>query len=62
MDGRPTRTRLADLRRIKAWPLVSWAALSGWVSTDLNLLAAKDLGAMSATVRQLWPEDSTASG
>jgi integrase len=54
---RPTRTRLADLRRIKAWPLLSWAALSGRVSADLDLLAAKDLGGMSATVRQLWPED-----
>ncbi len=32
LDGwmaRPTRTRLADLCRIKAWPLVSWAALRG---------------------------------
>lgn len=54
---RPTKTRLADLRRIKAWPLLSWAALSGRVSADLDLLAAKDLGGMSATVRQLWPED-----
>jgi len=25
--ARPTRTRLADLQRIKAWSLVSWAAL-----------------------------------
>jgi site-specific recombinase XerD len=54
---RPTRTRLADLRRIKAWPLLSWAALSGLIRLDLDLLAAKDLGGMSATVRQLWPED-----
>jgi integrase len=55
--SRPTRTRLADLRRIKAWPLLSWAALSGLIRLDLDLLAAKDLGGMSATVRQLWPED-----
>lgn len=55
--GRPTRTRLADLRRIKAWPLVSWAALRGRVRFDLDLLAAKDLGGMSATVRQLWPDE-----
>jgi integrase len=55
--ARPTRTRLADLRRIKAWPLLSWAALSGLIRVDLDLLAAKDLGGMSATVRQLWPED-----
>jgi integrase len=54
---RPTRTRLADLRRIKAWPLLSWAGLSGLIRPDLDLLAAKDLGGMSATVRQLWPED-----
>jgi integrase len=54
---RPTRTRLADLRRIKAWPLLSWAALSGLIRPDLDLLAAKDLGGMSGTVRQLWPED-----
>jgi integrase len=55
--ARPTRTQLADLRRIKAWPLVSWAALSGAVHVDLDLLAAKDLGGMSSTVRQLWPQD-----
>ena len=55
--ARPTRSRLADLRRIKAWPLLSWAGLSGLVRLDLDLLAAKDLGGMSATVRQLWPED-----
>ena len=54
---RPTRTRLADLRRSKAWPLLSWAGLSGLVRLDLDLLAAKDLGGMSATVRQLCPED-----
>lgn len=54
---RPTRTRLADLRRVKAWPLLSWAGLAGRVRLDLDLLAAKDLGGMSATVRQLWPED-----
>ena len=53
--ARPTRTRLADLERIRAWPLVSWAALTGRVQVDLDLLAAKDLGGMSATVRQLWP-------
>ena len=30
---RPTRTRLADLHRIKAWPMLSWAALSGTVGS-----------------------------
>ena len=42
--ARPTMSRLADLRRTKAWPLLSWAALSGLVRLDLDLLAAKDLG------------------
>ncbi len=55
--ARPTRTRLADLQRVKAWSLVSWAALTGRVRVDLDLLAAKDLGGMSSTVRQLWPAE-----
>ena len=55
--ARPTRSRLVDLRRVKAWSLVSWAALVGRVQIDLDLLAAKDLGGMSATVRQLWPTE-----
>jgi hypothetical protein len=53
--ARPTRARLADLQRIKAWSLVSWAGLTGRVHLDLDLLAAKDLGGMSAAVGQLWP-------
>lgn len=55
--ARPTRSRLADLRRVKAWSLVSWAALVGRIQIDLDLLTAKDLGGMSATVRQLWPAE-----
>jgi hypothetical protein len=55
--ARPTRTRLADLGRIKAWPFLSWAALCGRIRIDCDLLAAKDLGGMSATVRQLWPAE-----
>ena len=54
---RPTRSRLADLQRIRAWPLLSWAGLSGRVQLDLDLLCAKDLGAMSATLRRLCPEE-----
>lgn len=52
---RPTRARLTDLKRIRAWSLVSWAALDGRIRIDLDLLAAKNLGGMSATVRRLWP-------
>jgi len=53
--ARPTRSRLSDLKRIKAWPLLCWAGLTGRVQLDIDLLAAKDLGGMSATVRRLWP-------
>ncbi len=55
--SRPTRTCLPDLRRIRAWPLVSWAALCGRVTMHLDLLAAKDVGSMSATVRRRWPTE-----
>jgi len=55
--SRPTPIRLVDLHQLKAWPLVSWAGLSGRVQLDLDLLAAKDLGGMSATTRRLWPHD-----
>lgn len=54
---RPTRARLADLHRVEAWPLLCWAGLTGRVQLDIDLLAAKDLGGMSATVRRLWPAE-----
>ncbi|MHB1520920.1 MAG: tyrosine-type recombinase/integrase [Ferrimicrobium sp.] len=53
----PTRTRLADLDRTKAWPMLSWAALSGRMEMDLELLAAKNIGGMGVTLRQLWPQE-----
>lgn len=55
--ARPTPARLADLRRVKAWPFVSWAGLCGRAKIDLDLLVCKDVGAMSATARTLWPRD-----
>lgn len=54
--ARPTRSRLADLSRIKAWPFLAWAGLTGRVQLDLDLLCAKNLGSMSATIRQLEPD------
>jgi len=60
--SRPTRTRLADSAGSGSWPLVSWAALCGRVTMDLDLLAAKDVGSMSATVRHLWRRSSTSCG
>jgi hypothetical protein len=57
VDGPAPPARLADLKRIKAWPLLCWAGLTGRVQLDIDLLAAKDLGGMSATVRRLWPAE-----
>jgi hypothetical protein len=38
---RPTGTRLADLRQVRAWPLLSWAGLCGRIRIDLDLLAPR---------------------
>ncbi len=54
--SRPTRARLEDLSRIKAWPFLAWAGLAGRVQLDLDLLCAKNIGSMSATTRNLDPE------
>lgn len=53
---RPTRARLEDLSRIRAWPLLAWAGLSGRIHLDLDLLCAKNVGSMCATLRCLDPE------
>lgn len=46
---RPTSARLADLHRVKAWPLFTWLVVDGRLQPDLELLLAKpggvDLGA-----------------
>ena len=54
---RPVQARLTDLRRIKAWPLVGWAVLSGHVTTDLELLLVKDFGTLGTAAEQLFPGD-----
>jgi integrase len=41
---RPTPTRLRDLHRLKGWPLLSWALVSGRLHSDLELLLAKPGG------------------
>jgi integrase len=42
--SRPAAARLADLRRFKAWPLLTFAVLSGALRLDADLLASKRLG------------------
>ena len=42
--GRPTRARLADLHRTKAWPFATWLFVTGRIRPDLELVAAKPGG------------------
>ena len=41
---RPTRARLADLHRVKAWPFATWLFVTGRIRPDLELVAAKPCG------------------
>jgi site-specific recombinase XerD len=41
---RPTPARLTDMRRLKAWPFLSWCLVEGHVRADLELLLAKPGG------------------
>ncbi len=41
---RPTVARLADLRRVKAWPFATWLFVSGRRRPDLELLLTKPAG------------------
>jgi integrase len=54
---RPVPTRLVDLRRIKAWPLLSYLACAGKLQLDIDLLLAKDQGGLGATVERFWRAD-----
>ena len=60
--ARPVRTRLADLKRHRAWPLLVWAALAGRINLDIDLLAAKQLYGLSLTASRLWPGDIVSAG
>lgn len=50
-------TRLADLRRIRAWPLLSYLACEGAISLDIDLLLAKDLGGLGRSAERYWAAD-----
>ncbi|MGH9278670.1 MAG: tyrosine-type recombinase/integrase [Acidimicrobiales bacterium] len=51
----PLPARLGDLRRTKAWPLVSWAVLSGRLRADIDLLVGRHLGGMHRCAEALHP-------
>ncbi len=59
--ARPTGARLTDLRRIKAWPLLTFAILTGRLRVDLDLLLAKDLGGFGHAAELLFGEDYLAA-
>ncbi|HUY96391.1 MAG TPA: tyrosine-type recombinase/integrase [Verrucomicrobiae bacterium] len=55
--ARPLPTRLADLRRIRAWPLLTALACAGAIQLDMDLLLAKDLGGLGVTAARVWASD-----
>jgi len=55
--ARPLDARLADLRRIRAWSLVSYAVLAGHVRVDIDLLVAKDLGGFGRAAEVMFADD-----
>jgi integrase len=46
--ARPTRARLADLARTRAWSFITWCFLEGVLTPDLDLLLAKTPGDLYA--------------
>ena len=57
MDGRPLPARLRDLDRVKAWPLLTYAILTGQLVIDLDLLLVKDLGDFGHATERLNADD-----
>jgi integrase len=53
----PFPDRLIDLERTEAWPLVAFAALTGRVAVDVDLLVAKDLGSFGVSAEQVFAEE-----
>jgi hypothetical protein len=60
LDGwkaRPLPARLRDLDRVKAWPLLTYAILTGQLVIDLDLLLVKDLGDFGHATERLNADD-----
>ena len=55
--SRPTPARLADLKRTRAWPFLSWCFAEGHLTPDLDLLLAKDPGDLYRQWRARNPAD-----
>ena len=54
--GRPTVDRVAEARRLYAWPFLSWCFAVGALPPDVELLAAKSKGAHYATWARMHPD------
>jgi len=55
--SRPAPDRLAEVRRLDAWPFLSWCFATGRLVPDLDLLAGKGRGAHFTTWLALHPDD-----
>ena len=55
--ARPTQSRLADLGRSHAWPMICWAWVHGRLPVDLDLMLAKRQGDLYAQWASAHPED-----
>jgi integrase len=53
----PLPARLTDLERVKAWPLLTYAILTGRLDVDLDLLLVKDLGGFGHAAEWLNADD-----
>ncbi len=53
----PMPARVTDLRRVKAWPLISWMVLSGRLRADIDLLIGRHLGGMHRCAEALAPAE-----
>ncbi|MGI8537082.1 MAG: hypothetical protein ACR2K2_11410, partial [Mycobacteriales bacterium] len=54
---RPTPARLAEARRLGAWPFLSWCFATGAAVPDLELLVGKGRGGHFTTWPRLHPDD-----
>jgi hypothetical protein len=54
--GRPTADRIAEVRRLYAWPFLSWCFAIGAIRPDVELLAAKSKGLHYITWARMHPD------
>ena len=56
-QARPASARLADSNRSHAWPLISWAAVTGRLPIDVDLMLAKRQGDLYSLWASEHPQD-----